>query len=279
MATINLTITKAIFDAAVPAAKEPKGTIFAKLEDSINNNLEALANEVLGDVGIEVANNHTTGKLAVALMHMACIGAVLANLRNMDLVLTATGFGVVSTNDTAPASKMRVDALEAELWKVYYTKHYDILELLFKVSGWSDQDAQKPYPGSLFFHIRFLTQFAGIMAPTAKDWDAAQPVIQSADEYIVNHISFDFYEELVDELRSDSVSDQNIVVIYLIRKFIAAHIQGRADTADSIYKRLMNIIESDLDSYPTYRDSQAYEVNHFETFENEEDAGAYHFLG
>ncbi|MCR4602442.1 MAG: hypothetical protein K5683_02765 [Prevotella sp.] len=279
MATINLTVNKQIFDHAVPAAKEPKGTVFAKMQECISDNMESIASELLGDVGINAANAAPTEKLAVTLMHAACIGAVLANLRSMDLVLTATGFGVVSTNDTAPASKMRVDALEEELARHFYIKYHDLHTLLFSVVGWADQIEQKQYPCSLFYHFSFLSKFAGFTHPKAKDWDLAIPVIGAADEFIIKHISYAYHEELLDEMRSNSVSTHNGVIIYYIRSYIGACIQGRADTAEEIYKRMMNIIEDDLDDYPTYRDSEAYETNHFEGYENKREEGAYHFLG
>ena len=57
---INLKITKDAFELAVPVAKEPKGNIFSRLEEKINANIEDIAFDRLGDVGIAECNGHDT---------------------------------------------------------------------------------------------------------------------------------------------------------------------------------------------------------------------------
>ena len=42
---INLKITKESFEQAVPVAREPKGNIFAKLEERINACIEDIADD------------------------------------------------------------------------------------------------------------------------------------------------------------------------------------------------------------------------------------------
>ena len=64
MATINLEISKEKFDAAVPAAKEPKGYIFARMEPFIKEEMELISANLLGDVGIEAANSEPEGRLS-----------------------------------------------------------------------------------------------------------------------------------------------------------------------------------------------------------------------
>ena len=115
---MNLEITKKDFDTAVPAAKEPKGKIFEALQGSIEEQKYFIEAELLGIPGVTVVD---TGEDAAAerlrrfVKQLVCVSAFVGGMRGLDLVLTATGFGVVSTQDTAPASKMRVDALEGEL--------------------------------------------------------------------------------------------------------------------------------------------------------------------
>ena len=111
---ILIVIAKTDLERAVPAAKEPKGHIFARLEAEIREEVQNIAEEFLGDVAVQVVNGDPEGELAMAVKNVACSSVFLRNLHNLDLVLTSTGFGVVSTNDTAPASKIRVDALDGD---------------------------------------------------------------------------------------------------------------------------------------------------------------------
>ena len=110
---MNLEITKSDFEKAVPAAREPKGKIFEVMEDAIMAKVEQIGDSLLGEPGIaavEDSENTLHDYLRSAVKRLACVSAFLEEMRGLDLVLTATGFGVVSTQDTAPASKMRVDS-------------------------------------------------------------------------------------------------------------------------------------------------------------------------
>ena len=112
---ITIKISKPDFDLAIPAAKESKGTVFAKLEKKINAAIVDIGEDILGDVGIRYVNGNPESVAAWAVKVLASVDVFLREMRGLDLVLTETGFGVVSTNNTAPASKMRVDALDGEL--------------------------------------------------------------------------------------------------------------------------------------------------------------------
>ena len=277
MATINLEINKVKFDAAVPAAKEPKGYVFARMEPFINEEIELISANLLGDVGIEAANNEPEGRLSKLIISIACQKAFAEKMRSLDLVITPTGFGVVSTNDTAPASKMRVDALDGEL-RVSILRHKGFLmSELFKIDGWYQQ---APTPvDSLFYHFFFLTQFAGMESPVAKDWEIAAPLILEADAFLRKHISDEYMDELIREMCTDKTTATSRGIIHQIRRFIGTNIRGDKKTAEEYYRRLMNTLEGDLETFSTYAGSKAYRVNHQENWVNKQDAGAFHFVG
>ena len=277
MATINLEINKVKFDAAVPAAKEPQGYVFARMEPFINEEIELISANLLGDVGIEAANSEPEGRLSKLIISIACQKAFAEKMRSLDLVITPTGFGVVSTNDTAPASKMRVDALDGEL-RVSILRHKGFLmSELFKVDGWYQQ---APTPvDSLFYHFYFLTQFAGMESPVAKDWEIAAPLILEADAFLRKHISDEYMDELIREMCTDNTTATSRGIIHQIRRFIGTSIRGDKKTAEEYYRRLMNTLENDLETFSTYAGSKAYRVNHQENWVNKQDAGAFHFVG
>lgn len=277
MATINLEIKKEDFDAAVPAAKEPKGYVFARMEPFIKEVVEQLAERVLGDVGIEAVNAKPNDRLANIVKSLACQKAFANKMRSLDLVITSTGFGVVSTNDTAPASKMRVDALDGEMRVSILKQNSYLLSELFKTEGWYQQN--QFVVDSLFYSFDFLTIFAGMESPLAKDWEAAAPMILETDAFLRLHISDAFMDELIGLMCTNQTNPVMRGIIHQIRRIIGCNIRGDRKTAEEYYRRLMNTLEADLDTFSTYANSKAFENNHAKVWENKQDAGAFHFVG
>ena len=148
---------------------------------------------------------------------------------------------------------------------------------LFKVDGWYQQ---APVPvDSLFYHFFFLTQFAGMESPVAKDWEIAAPLIVEADAFLRKHISDEYMDELIKEMCTDKTTATSRSIIHQIRRIIGTNIRGDSKTAEEYFRRLMNTLESDLETFSTYAGSQAYRVRHQENWENKQDAGAFHFVG
>lgn len=274
---ITTVITKDQFEQAVPAAKEPRGTIFAKLESKINSAIEDIIEDNLGAKGNEVLQSDPNGRLAITVMQLASVDVFLHEMRNLDLVLTNTGFGVVSTNDTAPASKIRVDALDGELRVKWLTLHDEMLKLCFTIDGWYQQGLV--VIDSLFCFFGFLKKYAGYQAPISKDWEDVMSVVLATDRWIREKISDEFMGELIAEMATCTLNDANRGIVHQVRRIIGVAIKGDRQTQYEYLRRLMNTLESDIDSFPTYAGSLAFEVNHFKPYENRKDDSAFHFVG
>ena len=274
---ITTVITKDQFEQAVPAAKEPRGTIFAKLESKINSAIEDIIEDNLGVKGNEVLQSDPNGRLAITVMQLASVNVFLHEMRNLDLVLTNTGFGVVSTNDTAPASKIRVDALDGELRVKWLTLHDEMLKLCFAIEGWYQQGLV--VIDSLFCFFGFLKKYAGYQAPISKDWEDVMSVVLATDRWIREKISDEFMDELIAEMATCTLNDANRGIVHQVRRIIGVAIKGDRQTQYEYLRRLMNTLEGDIDSFPTYAGSLAFEVNHFKPYENRKDDSAFHFVG
>lgn len=279
MTTMNLTITKQDFEKAVPAAREPKGKIFDVMEDAINYEVANIENQVLGEVGAQAVEADTHSALAQTVKRLACIRAFLNEMRGLDLVLTATGFGVVSTQDTAPASKMRVDALEGQLRRQERLLLGTLLDRLFRVEGWNRQPQRQWQVQTLFFNLQQLEQWAGINHPKPEDWDTNYPTVMAADAFLRKHISNAYMDELIAQMTGHSLSSQNIHIVILCQQYIGACIAQNNRLKEETYMRLINRLEADLSLYPTYAGSEAYRLNHFTPYENHAEDSAFHFVG
>lgn len=279
---MNLEITKIDFEKAVPAAREPKGKIFEVMEDAIKCKLEVVGCHILGDPGIQTVEEGTgdvAGRIRLTVKQLACVMAFLEEMRGLDLVLTATGFGVVSTQDTAPASKMRVDALDGDLRRKERLLRAFLLSDLFQVEGWSNTGQRRVNIDTLFFSFTFLETYAGISRPKPEDWDSNVPVMLAADNHLRKHIGLNYMEELLAQLTSNSLTEQNRPVVILCQRFIGAWIAQNHQLKEELYMRLINRLEADLSLYPTYVNSEAYRLNHFKPYENHAEDSAFHFVG
>ena len=224
---MQLEITKTDFERAVPAAREPKGKIFDVMQDAIMCKVEVIGCHILGEPGIAAveSSDSTMGEILRPLVkQLACVMAFLEEMRGLDLVLTATGFGVVSTNDTAPASKMRVDALDGDLRRKEWLLRSDLLTHLFKVEGWDDTEQRHINVCTLFYSFSMLEQYAGISRPKPEDWSTNVPAMLAADSYLRKHIGYAYMEELLQQLTSSTLSGSNRPVAVLCTKFIGAWI-------------------------------------------------------
>lgn len=279
---MQLEITKSDFERAVPAAREPKGKIFDVMQDAIMCKVEVIGCNILGDPGIAAveSSDSTMGEILRPLVkQLACVMAFLEEMRGLDLVLTATGFGVVSTNDTAPASKMRVDALDGDLRRKEWLLRSDLLTHLFKVVGWADTEQRHINVCTLFYRFSMLEQYAGISRPKPEDWSTNVPAMLAADSYLRKHISYAYMEELLQQLTSSTLSENNRPVAVLCTKFIGAWIAQNHQLKEELYMRLINRLEADLSLYPKYADSEAFRLNHVTPYENHADDSAFHFVG
>lgn len=279
---MKMEITKDEFDRAVPAAREPKGVVFEALKPEIEELMHNISQFMLGEPGteaVEKGEDDVADELRSLVKRMACVKAFVREMRGLDIVLTATGFGVVSTQDTAPASKQRVDALEGQLRRTEGRLWDRLLACLFKVKGWADTPQRHQLVDSLFCSIEMLEQYAGIANPNLEDW--AECVIERARAHMFlrEHIGNEYMEELLSQMSSSSLTKENAVIVVMCRKYIGAHIAKNTAMMTEAYFRMINMMERSLDKYPAYANSDAYRLNHFKPYENHADDSAFHFVG
>ncbi len=277
--TMVLEITKTDFEKAVPSAQEPSDSIFEVMEDAINNEVANIESQVLGDVGAQAVEAGTDTILVQTVKRLACVRAFLSEMRSLDLVLTTTGFGVVSTNDTAPASKMRVDALDGQLRRNERLLLGTLVTHLFSVTGWNQQKQRQWQVPTLFYAIQHLERFAGINHPKPEDWDAAIPTILTADAFLRKHLGNAYMDELIEQQTSVSETPQNNAIVHLCLQYIGACVAQNVRLKEEIYMRMINRMEADLSKYPTYADGEGYRLNHFKPYENHAEDSAFHFVG
>lgn len=268
-------ISKHEFEQFLPVATSSHDAVYEKVEPAFSTEYDWLRENVLGTVGAGAVEGNE--RLEKAVKRWVALSAFLAVFRQMDLVLTPTGFGVVSNDQTAPASKMRTDALIGQLQTEHLRSLGELLTVLCSVDGWGETAEAQENIDSLFFDFR-LMQKMGSRAASHLDWQAAQRPIAEADEFLRLHIGTAYMDALLAAVRTDAVSVDDRPVIFLCRHFINLWICGDKEGAMLKYRRLQNTLDTALEKYPLYAES-AYNTNHYENFQNTEDAPAFVFNG
>lgn len=298
---MSIEINREDFEQALPVATTKNNDVFEMVEMYIQDETYGIVSRILGSVGLKALEDAENKKRLLQLVKsIVCYRAFLSNIHSLDVVLTATGFGVVSTQDMAPASKTRVDALKAQLSMQLLLQENQLTELMFGVDGWSEQPLRFHLVMSLFWRFSHLEQYAGYVnivndkgrvvsyntpyntdrgALTVDDWINAQSLIMECDALIRERIGHRQVNELVSKMCSNSLSGAELRTVELIRRMIGQHIVGNKRGERNVYLQLMNEIEQNLGDFKFYAESQAYQSNHFKGYENTKESGMFFFQG
>ena len=268
-------ITKAEFENIVSVATSSQVEVYEKVEPQFVSTYDECKADVLGNVGASAAEDGQHEQLTLAVKDWVCLQAFLAVFRQLDLVLTPTGFGVVSTQQMAPASKQRVDALIGHLRDSVLIAHGRLLNRLCKVSGWGATEQAKENIDTLFYDFHMLQKMTG-PAASHLEWQAAQRLIGEADEALRLKLSNEYMDALLEHVRCGTVTADDNPVIFQCRHIINLWIAGDQEAVKLKMRRLLNMLDSDLEKYTIYAE-HGYPVNHHETFKNTQDSPAYIF--
>ncbi len=268
-------ITKVEFEKILSVATSAHVEVYEKVEPHFMAAYDECKADVLGDAGTQAAEDGQHQALTAAVKEWMSLHAFLGVFRQLDLVLTPTGFGVVSTQQMSPASKSRVDALIGHLRDSALRAHGRLLTALCQVQDWGSGDQARENIDTLFFDFRMLQRAQG-PAASHLDWQAAQRLISEADEQLRLKLSGQYMDHLLDGVRRNSLSTDDRPVVFQCRHIINLWVCGDQDAVKLKLRRLLNMLDADPVKYPLYA-QYGYPVNHHETFQNTQDAPAYVF--
>lgn len=189
---------------------------------------------------------------------------------SMDLILTPTGFGVVSNQNVAPASRDRVEKLRESLRQSADDALYGLVSSL-RSTDWADSERAFEYIHSLMWSPE-LYRNAGITLNGKKVYrDEMQELAAQtaeAEVHIFKIIGEDLYAELVTQERHARLSGSYRDCADWVRRVMASHIMKMPDT-EKLAASLMKFVEDHADVLVQYRNSSLYASRHYERRENE----------
>ncbi|MCM1356902.1 MAG: hypothetical protein NC212_10925 [Staphylococcus sp.] len=276
-------ITQDIFEYFCPVALTPGNGIFSAVSDSISLRFNDLK-PILGLIHQKVADSIYSPldsplddfeRLCQAVARFVCVSAFKDSLPQLDLVLTGTGFGVVSNGNVAPASSDRVERLATSLQQGLDNAFDEILSVARLVDDWASADCSRQWFLSLFWRGKDARLFGNPNA-TRSDLLSMAPAIATAEAALKELVSPEFFSDMCAYCRKGVFSPLMQQVVALSRSFVVAIVKDNG--SDQLHKRaLLKFIESFPEVFTSYFSSSAYRANHFQPYENKKEDSCFFF--
>lgn len=267
---MEIIIERTDFERAVPAFRSPTPEVWNKVQRYVQGCTAAWQAIITTDATLP---DHVAASLATAI----CLRAAYDAVPQMDLVLTPTGFGIVSNQNTAPASRERVDALRLQLRRDACQLEDGVLSYL---AAHNLMTMLRSRAGSLLWTPSLCTLY-GIRTHDGREvlreeFEAMATALHAASARVVDVISPELYAALVkhqyaaDEgLTPDTTPTAYGEALAMARRLMAAHVMQGPGMATHT-RHIINFIEAHADQLDEYRLSPTYQARHTTQYENKQ---------
>lgn len=274
---MEIIIERTDFERAVPAFRSPTPEVWNKVQRYVEGCTAAWQAIITTDATLP---DHVAATLATAI----CLRAAYNAVPQMDLVLTPTGFGIVSNQNTAPASRERVDALRLQLRRDACQLEDHVLSY---IAATDMMTLRRSRANSLLWTPSLCTLY-GIRTPEGgevlrEEFDAMATALHAASARVVDVISPELYAALVKrqyaadaDLTPDTTPAAYGEALTMARRLMAAHVMHGPGIADHT-RHLINYIEAHADQLDEYRLSPTYQARHTTQYENKQTDPSFFF--
>lgn len=258
------------FERAVPAFRSPTPEVWNKVQRYVQGCTAAWQAIITTDATLP---DHVAASLVTAI----CLRAAYDAVPQMDLVLTPTGFGIVNNQNTAPASRERVDALRLQLRRDACQLEDAVLSYL---AAHNLMTMLRSRAGSLLWTPTLCTLY-GIRTPDGREvlreeFEAMATALHAASARVADAISPELYAALVKrqyaadaDLTPDTTPAAYAEALTMARRLMAAHVMHGPGIADHT-RHIINFIEAHADQLDEYRLSPTYQARHAKLYENKQ---------
>lgn len=213
------------------------------------------------------------GKSCVAIRKYMIARAYFEAIPHLDLVLTSTGFGIVSNNNVAPASKERVESLRDQMSLLYQRYLEDVILSLRENEEFLEYFLMN-FGKSLFWNSSTLSAF-GISRRSFNVLLEKTPEITQGEEYVKELISPAQFDALVRAEISGSADFIQRRAAELCRFAAVFSLKPFRDL--SVQTALLSFLDENIERFSPYRNSTAFIANHRGRYENGEEDPCYFF--
>lgn len=269
-------ITKDEFEKFVPVAHSSNDNLFNNISLSFDSTYVTIVNSFLGDtIGESIAN--MSADLIADVNRMICILSFMKKIRTNDVVLTSTGFGVVSNTNVAPASTARVDALNKEIGNDLDDAVDILITHLVQTEVWGYTEQAHNIINNLCYKKSIFSLFGSNAQQLDHDkWMLIKVSLIHISQMLCSVISSEYMTYLLDKIRTNTLSDDaDKKIVLLGQKYMILSASGFS--TDMIAEDIINTLENDIDSYSCYASSKVYTARHQTNYTNEAEDPTYFF--
>ena len=280
---MEIKINKDDLERALYVATSSSVEVFESVEPHFCDTKIEVAENILGNIGVKEVeseasvNTDEDPALLRFTKYCICFIAFLTVFRQLDLVLTPTGFGVISNDQTTPASQQRVNSLFTQLVVAKLNVYCRLVEELRNLKGWGEQECAAWTINNLLWSFADYNRMNRVEAVDTDSWGKAQNLIAECDEFLRKHISDALMDKCLQEVRTNSVTDEDRPVIFQIKRLLWVFSLNDMSSYKKFYRRLIATLETDENKYTLYWNSNAYKANHIQSFQNTQDKAGFVF--
>ncbi len=268
----KIDITQEVFEKCCYSATNCNNHVF----EAVAPQIESVQEELFRTLGLDVVKEPSTNEVKNITIAI-CMKAYAYTIPHLDLVLTGSGFGVVSTENITPASSERVNRLHKKLLDVYDDVFDAILSQLRNHREWYDTDIAKELFSTFFWSGEYFRHSA-FPEIYRRDCAKYRPLVTMAETKIRNIVGVELVDELLTSIRHNNISSHQTQLIQLIHGVISAEMTNtHSADVQQLVQAMLRFLDTMIDSFPTYRASSAYLARKSDKFVNKKENGAYFF--
>ncbi len=268
-----ITFSQEIFEKICSSATNSTAEVYDMIAPHLDDTLQSINCVLLGDMADKL---DTVPGLEQAVTKLVCLRTYQEQIPQLDLVLTPTGFGVVSNQNLAPASADRVKNLLQQVTNAAEDTYDRCLELLVGTSWADTAQARINIPNLIYTakQLKMYVDFPSADVHRSKLLEFRTKMYQ-AEEKIRQHVSAEFFDHILEQARHNAFTKEESAMADYMCKFIGFCIAKNWSAAKSMLERIENYAESKVEVFTSYKNSEAYKVKHFQTYQNEKDDSTY----
>jgi len=271
-----MTITPTEFNVFLPALRTPGDEVYYKMQAALDR-----ACGMSHAKEYEIYCTDDNG-LTPSLERYVCVTAAYEELPALDLVATPTGFGVVSNQNTAPASRDRVAAYREQLRIERTTVWEELVQGLF-LTSWASSASGRSLIFCDLYYAPYIFRRHGVRDEGRdvyiEEMLHLQPALHLAQDYLESIISPDLYVRLSLLQSCEKSLDPTLcLAIERSRRVMAAHMQHRPPRdIQKLSRSLLDLLRSHKEMFPEYTSSAEYAAQTAEPYRNDRDHPTFFF--
>lgn len=263
------------FNKVCPAAIEPSGQIFKAVSGFFDESARFCSATIGPDLFDAVMSEEEFADICDLVKRFTCLHSLYRAVPQLDLVLTPTGFGVVSSDSMAPASSERVRSLRVSLAREAAMAFDSLLDLLTGVEKWRTSGNARLVVWFMFPRCRDLADIFGVEMNISM-WGERAAEVNAAERELAARLSPELMQRLRDGVRCGDLTKEESELREMIKGYVRGFVRHDGSSFGGDYE-LLKVVEANLDAFPSYAASGTYRANHFERYQNKKDDSCFFF--